>query len=266
MTDGDDRPVIKTRVAWAGWEEHQYRGHALFGELAGTTSFSGLLAIAVSGRRLSADDERMLDDLAVCMAVAEPRIWPLKIGRVVASYGSAMAGFCAGHSMIDGSVLGAWTPLGASRLIRALSEDVGDRLGDDAHVRAMAEALIGRTPRLVGFGVPFRPHDERVAALAKRIDARGRAQRRHWRLLVALANEARRARSLEVNIGGAAAAVVLDLGFEPHEVAPITMMITSNCFLSNAMEGAEQRAPALRELPTSLVRYVGRSPRAVNRG
>ncbi len=74
MTDTARRPVIKTHVAWAGWDEHQYRGHRVFAELAGSTSLSGLISIAVSGRRLSPDDERVLDDLAVCLAVAEPRI------------------------------------------------------------------------------------------------------------------------------------------------------------------------------------------------
>ncbi len=65
---------------------------------------------------------------------------------------------------------------------------------------------------------------------------------------------------------GATAAVALDLGFKPHEIASITMMITTNLFMSNAIEGAAQREPILRELPTSLIRYVGRSSRPVSRG
>lgn len=257
--------AIKTHVAWAGWDEHDYRGHRVFAELAGSTSFSGLLAIAVTGRKRAPEEQGMLDDLAVCMTVAEPRIWPLKLTRLVATYGSAMAGYCAGHAMLDGSTLGMWTPQASSRMLVELSNDVGDRIDDVEAVRECAAALVRRTPRLVGFGVPFRPRDERVVGLTKCVEARGRSQRRYWRLLQALATEVRERRSLEVNIGAAAAAVVLDLDFAQPDVAPITMALNATVFLSNALEGAEQRSPILRTLPVESVRYVGVAPRAVDR-
>jgi hypothetical protein len=265
MTDEARGHVIKTHVARAGWDEHEYRGYRVFGELAGATSMSGLLAVAVGGLRLSPDDERMLDDLAVCMAVAEPRIWPLKLTRLVASYGGTMAGFSAGCGIVDGTLVGAWTSVAAAQALRALSDDVGDRIDDDDHVSACAAALVTRTRRLIGFGVPFRPRDERVAALGRCIEARGRSGCRHWRLLSALAAAATRLKALEVNVGAAAAAVMLDLGFSPHDVAPMVFLINANLFLSNATEGAAQREPILRELPASLVRYVGRPPRPVCR-
>ena len=40
----------------------------------------------------------MLDDLAVILSgAADPRIWPLKITRLVGSYGGTIAGFVAGQ-------------------------------------------------------------------------------------------------------------------------------------------------------------------------
>jgi hypothetical protein len=234
-------------------------------DLAGTTSLSGLVAIAISGRRLGADEERMLDDLAVCLAVAEPRIWPLKLTRLVASYGGAMAGFCAGHAMIEGSIVGGWASVAAGELLEELSGDVADGLDDDARVDACCEALVGRTRRISGFGVPFRPRDERVIALGKCVEQRGRARGRYWRLMSALTATTRRVRGLEVNMGSATAAVLLDLGFKTTAIGPITVMLMANFFLSNAIEGAEQREPVLRELPAALVRYVGTPPRSVVR-
>lgn len=258
-------PTIFTRVAWAGWDDHAYRGHELFADLAGNTSFAGLLAIAVNGKRLDADACAMLDDLAVCMAVAEPRIWLLKLARVVASYGSAMAGYCAGHAMIDGGVLGGWVTQECAQMLVDFSHEVGDRIDDTTYVQSLAQALVNRTPRLAGFGVPFRSKDERVVALARCVEARGRTRLRYWRLLDAVASEVLAKRGLAVNIGGGAAAVALDLGFAPVEVAPIAMAITSNAFLSNALEGAELKSESLVRLPIDLVRYVGKPPRSVVR-
>ena len=265
MTVDSHRQVLKTEVAWAGWDEHEYRGHRVFTDLAGTTSLSGLFAVSISGRRLSPEDERVLDDVAVCCAVADPRIWPLKLARLVASYGSSMAGFCAAHVMLEGAIVGGWNLQGASEMLRELSDEVGDRLDDDAHVAACSAALVARTRRLIGFGVPFRPHDERIVAFSRCLEKCGRSDRRYWRLLQALAAVAKAQRSLEVNMIAAAAAAVLDLGFKPHEASPMMVMLLANCILSNALEGAAQRAPILRELPASLVRYVGRPPRAVSR-
>lgn len=265
---GDDASAtetVTTRVAHAGWDDHEYRGHRVFAELAGRTPLASLTAIAVSGRALDAGESAMLDDLAVCMAVAEPRIWPLKLARLVASYGSAMAGYCAGHAMLEGGAIGPWTSEQCATMLVELAAELGASLDDDARMRAAAEALVARTKWLVGFGVPFRPADERVVALRACVEARGRAGLPYWRLLGALGDAVRAARKLEVNIGGAAAAVALDLGFSPAEVAPIAMAMTSNTFLANALEGAAQQSEALLVLPAARVRYVGRAPRPVAR-
>ena len=49
-------PVIPTRSAHWGWDEHQYFGHAVFGELAGNESLTGMVALSVLGRRLERAD------------------------------------------------------------------------------------------------------------------------------------------------------------------------------------------------------------------
>jgi hypothetical protein len=265
MSDEREAPgALVTHVARAGWDEHELRGHRLFGELAGSTPLASLTVIAVGGRALDAGEAAMLDDLAVCMAVAEPLIWPLKLARLVASYGSAMAGYCAGHAMLEGGAIGPWTSAACARMLVDLAAEAGDP-NDDARVREVAAALVARTRWLIGFGVPFRPKDERVVALARCVEARGRAGLSYWRLLMALAGEVRAERRLEVNIGAAAAAVLLDVGLRPEEVAPVAMALTSNTFLANALEGAAMQSEALRRLPTDAVRYVGKPPRAVAR-
>jgi len=77
MSEGT--PKLRTRSAHWGYEEHQYFGHAVFAELRGKESLSGLTALSVLGRRLSREACALLDEAAVCLTLADPRIWPLKL-------------------------------------------------------------------------------------------------------------------------------------------------------------------------------------------
>jgi len=99
-------PVLRTRSAHWGYEEHRYFGHAVFAELRGRESFVGLTALSVLGRRLSADVCALLDEAAVCLTLADPRIWPLKLTRVVAAYGQAIPAAAAGLLIQEGARIG----------------------------------------------------------------------------------------------------------------------------------------------------------------
>jgi hypothetical protein len=46
----------------------------VYKDLVGRTSYLGLIAFALTGRRLSATEEHMLDDLAASSHVTEPRV------------------------------------------------------------------------------------------------------------------------------------------------------------------------------------------------
>lgn len=259
-----DKPVLSTSVAWAGWLEHLHFGYEVFRELAGSETYTGLLAIAVTGRRLAPDERAVLDDVAGVLTVAEPRIWPNKVARIVASYGRVIPGMLAGTLCFESELIGPWTTGGTAQNLVGLRAEIGDEPSDEELEGAITR-LIERQGRLLGFGVPFRPRDERLMALRACIERRGRADLPYWRLSVRLWESLRRTRRLEPNIGSGVAAALLDVGLVPEQIATLTIALNQNIFVANAFEAAVRREPALQRIPDEHVEYVGAPPRVSRR-
>ena len=251
---------LVTRVAHAGWDEHGWCGYQLYAELAGEEGFTGMLALAVSGRRLPPEGRAVLDDIATVVTVADPRIWPLKITRVVAAYGSIYPAYAAGNLALERAMIGFSSCEQAAENLVNLREAVQDPEDAAALEAVVRERYDSKRPP-VGFGVPFRPRDERVVALRGCLERRGRTGLPHWRFFELAATVVRGAKRLEPNIGLGLAAACLDLGFRPHEIGVLAMGLVQNAFIGNALEGARQAPAILRKLPDERVRYVGERPR-----
>ncbi len=263
-------PPIRTHVAHAEWGTNRFVGHDVRTQLLGTEGYVGLLFLALSGRRPEQDERALLDDMAVAMTVADPRIWPLKLGRLVSSYGGCLAAVAAINLSLEGGYIGHWTSAHAAELLSDAGNELGEDVTDAARIEDWMRRRFEGKRRLFGFGVPFRSTDERVEMLARCVEARGRAHLRWWRVFECVASAARAVKGLEPNIGLAVAGACLDLGLEPQQVPVLVAALGQNDFWANAIEGAEQRAPSLQELPSACVEYVGagprRSPRSLRAG
>lgn len=250
---------LRTRVAHAGFDDHRWFGHGL-GELVGNETLVGLVMLAACGRRPTAEERELLDELAVVLTVADPRIWPLKIGRLVASYGSAMSGFGAAQLCVESDALGPWTGEAAGKLLVDVREAAGDAADGETFARAAREAIAKR-PILCGYGVPLRERDERCVMLRARLELRGRTSLPWWRVQERLSDHVRKERGAEPNISIAGTAMLLDMGLTPEQARTSAVFLMEHVFLANAVEGAEQSAPILRELPATSVHYAGPGPR-----
>ncbi len=261
MTREPPVPEIATRVARAYWEDHAFQGQRIFRDLIGRVSMTGMLGLALTGRRLSEDDCAFIDDILVALTVADPRIWPLKIGRIVASYGRFIPGFTAGFLSIDGASVGPVPSAATARALRDVFDAVGGRVDDGAAVERALEEKVRPLPRIGGFGVPFRPVDERVVALSASARRRGRDTRPYWRLFEAMTVFVRRERKLEPNADAVVATALLDMGFEGKVLDAMAASLFLMTFVANAMEGSAQPAAALRALPLDRVDRPSVGPR-----
>lgn len=250
---------LKTRVARAAHGDNRYFDAWVNADLlAGGATMTELAALAATGRRPTSEQTRVLDDLAVAVTVADPRIWPLKLTRVVGAYGSKYAAYAAGALGMDEALMSVEITSRTAARLEALAP-VAARLDDDGLVEHLAEAWPERRPP--GFGVPGRSADERVTGLVARMTACGRSERPYFALFSRVAELMRARRGLEVNLTLIFAAIALDLGFAPPQVGPLAWATSLNAFLANAVEGAAQAPDVLRQLPASMVRYEGRAPR-----
>lgn len=254
-------PLI-TRVAHAGHGEHQYFGHRVLADLLGNETFTGLVALAVMKRRPTLEDKEILDGLSVSVTAADPRIWPLKVSRIVSSYGEMLAGFAAGQLAMMGTYISPRIIGDAADHLTRLRRALAGRDEDEQVVRDHVAAH----PRLAGYGVPLRERDERFEALRAFMVQRRRAGLSHWRAQEALSGWLVRERQLAPNIGIGLAAALLDLGCSPAQAGALSTLLIEHTFAANAFEAAEQREPAMQKLPDHCVRYVGPparvSPRA----
>lgn len=254
----DDIPVLSTRVARADYADNDFRGHRLNAELLGVERMASMTALAVGGPRLSGEDLAILEDLAVAVTVADPRIWPLKVTRVVGAYGSKFAAFAAGSLVMDGALMSVEICCETARRLAALAP-IAQTLDDAALAAHLDEAWPERRPP--GFGVPGREADERVVGLRGRMRAEGRQPRPFFLLFERVAELMRARRGLEANLTLIFGAIGLDLGFLPDKIGSLAWATAQTAFLANAVEGAEQAPEALRRLPKSSLRYVGRAAR-----
>lgn len=259
MPPNADVEPIATRCAHWGWDEHQYFGYRVFGELLGSESLTGLTALSVLGRRLDGDALALLDDAAVALTLADPRIWPLKLSRTLASYGGSIAGAAGGLVVQGDSRIGPWTVQKAAELLAAWHARLcGGHETPEAVVRDYL-----RSHRFVwGFGTPFRPKDERLVAFERRVEVRGRDQLGFWKLFRSASEVVQLLRATPPNMGMGVAAALLDLGVRPSETGTLATALMFHMFVANAMEGASAPSDTLRQLPDGSISYKGRAPRS----
>lgn len=252
---------VKTRSAHWGWEEHRYFGKRVFGELTGQESLSGLLALSVVGRLLPPDCVGLIDDVAGAVTLADPRIWPLKLTRLLASYGSTMPAVAAGLLMEEDARIGPWACVHAARTLLALREELAENADHPDRVRESVMRSLGSRAFVWGFGTPFRPYDERLVALREHVARRGRDGLPFYRLMNATADIVRETRGVEPNLGIALAAIFLDMGLTPDQIGALVAGLMQHMFFAQAVEGAAQSDAVLRRLPDTSLDYEGREPR-----
>ena len=240
--------------------KNQFRGYAVNAELVGHDGWASIFSLAVGGTRLSGDDAGVIEDVAVCALAADPRIWPVKVARLVAAYGSPFMGLAAGHAALEGALMGPVPTGGAAEMLLGLRERLGDDVDDPEAIGRLLDELLAKG-RIAGFGVAFRGRDERVVAMKECLKRRQRDGGTYWRLIMLLDATMQDKKKLHVNFSMATAAILLDLGYEPRQVTLIMSTFLDVCFYANVLEASEQRSDVMQRVPDSSVEYVGREPR-----
>ena len=258
-------PILYTRVGHAEWGDNRAFGYSVASDLAGRESFVGLLLLSIAGRRPTEPERGLLDDIAIGMTVAEPRVWPLKLVRVVSSYANDLTAFAAGQLCQSAAPIGLHSIGRAAEFLESVLSELGEAADDSTLLAEHLRARLAEGRRLPGLGIPFRPVDERVTLLCASARARGRAELPYFRLILRLQSVLESLDAPLPNGSLATAALLLDLALTPRQCGMLAAMLCSADFVGNAVEGAEQAAPALRELPAGFVVYNGREPRATPR-
>ncbi|HEY5956893.1 MAG TPA: hypothetical protein VIV60_10085 [Polyangiaceae bacterium] len=223
---------------------------------------TGMVALSVLGRRLSTEDCAVIDDAIAVSTLADPRIWPLKLTRLVASYGRAGPAIAAGLLTLEEARIGPWTLSKAAQFLVDLHARLAKVDDDKTTVNGVLHALIQDRSLLWEFGTPFRAYDERLVAFRECMSKRGRDRLPYWRTMLVAIGSIQDKLAIEPNISLGVAAAFLDLGILVEEMGPLSFAVVFHMFLGHGTEGARDATAAIRELPDEYVSYVGRPPRS----
>ncbi len=254
-------PEIVTRCAHWGVEEHRYQGHAVFAELLGAESVGGLTALSVLGRRANEELLHVLDDIGVALSLADPRIWPLKLTQLIASYGATMLPAALGWLTLEDARIGPWACQRTADLLVDFSKRLGDDLHDPERVAAVVQDYLRQHQFVWGFGTPYRQRDERLVAFTRAIEQRGRHRLRFWGCVCAVAPVVEAQRKTAPNVSLGVSAALLDAGVAPTKIGPLVASLMHHMFVANALDSAARVENPMRVLQSEHVVFKGRSPR-----
>jgi hypothetical protein len=196
--------------------------------------------------------------LTICSLSPDARVWPLKVTRLLASYGDPLAGHFGGQLLLASNTMGPGCATMAARGLVWVHEHAGEGATDAQVEDAIAEWLAQSGDRFAGFGVPFRDADERRTGLLHLVGQGPVTRRPFWRLHERIVEAMA---PVKPNVLISLAAMLLDIGVSADHSGIAVCTLTSPIFLAHALESARQDGARLNALPASCVSYQGRGPR-----
>ncbi len=257
MSDRKRHPV-RTEFGRAALETAHVRGFDVYRDLVGD-DFWSLFSVAIGSRRLTPDECAACDALS-SMAIGDPRIWPMKVARLISAYGHAFSGVATAFAILDRAPMGAWPVRGATRFFQEITS-AGPPDSDAERMRSAMDARLGGGGRIEGFGVPARDQDERNSVLETAIAQIWTPPRRHWALYLEARAHARKRWGLEANLASCVAAIASDLGYDPPQASMFTTAFVYWGIAGNALAGTIESPERVREIPVEFVEWVGSPPR-----
>jgi hypothetical protein len=255
------RPI--QRVGHIADHDNRFCGSSVFGELSERVEApTDLLAIAFGAPKLDAAARDVLRCVALSTTSPDARVWPLKMTRVLASFGNPYAGFFGAQLGNFSDRMGPGTAsVAAASLVWIASRIHKD--SDQAAVAATVATHVAERGRIAGFGVPFRKQDERLVGLHRLLAGHVATRRPMWLLHERVIEIMRAEHGVEPNVVFPVSALFLDLGVAAHRAGMLLSMLMAQNFAAHALEASEQDGPYLRELPFETIEYRGRAPRPV---
>ncbi len=249
----------KTAITRIDPNHVRVRGYDI-GELMGRVSFGGAVYLVMRGELPGEKVARLMD--AVLVSSIDHGATPPSAlaARTVASTGGSLgsavaAGVLSINRFHGGAIEDCARQLG--EVVRR-SEQAGGDL--EAAARIVLDALKQGGQRMSGFGHRIHtddPRTRRLFALAEEAGAAGRhvqAARAVERVFAASG------RPLPVNVDGAIAAVLADLGFEPATMNGLFMIARVPGLIAHAAEEQARERP-MRRIDPAAHEYDGPPPR-----
>jgi len=256
---------IRTDVGCAGYGDNFVRGVSVRERLAGRETRWGLLSRFLGAPELTREDAAFLDDVLVATTAPDPRIWPLKVGWIIGSYGDWWAAGAAVQAMLAECRMGPWACAAAcptAARFEALRRE--DPAGFPESAVRWAQTRWEADEIVWGFGVAGgagRREDERLTSIDAAVVRHGREEAPHYRASMdaarAIADRVGRFPNMALGV----AAIGLDLGMDRARTEALMYQVLEPQILGNAFESSRLEPRRLQALDAVEVEYRGVAPR-----
>lgn len=239
-------------------ERAVFRGHDLHADL-GQLDWIELYAFGITGRRLPANDLKLLHAIWVHTSYPDARIWN---NRVAALAGSARStgnlALAASLAVSEASIYGRGIDLRAIDFLQRTQQALA--AGED--LAACVREELGRHRAIAGYGRPIANGDERIRPLLRVAGELGRGDGPHLRLAQEVERFLLEGRwRWKMNYAALCAALAADMGFTPREYylfnGPAFLAGVQPCYI----EASERPQATFLPLSCAAIRYEGVPPR-----
>ncbi|MBI4590436.1 MAG: hypothetical protein HY725_16525 [Candidatus Rokubacteria bacterium] len=247
-----------TKVGWASQGKILVRGYRAE-ELIRRLTFAEAAYLVIRGELPTPPRAQALDAVlrsALDQAFISSAVPPARFAASAAP--EAPAGAIAAGVIAFGSVTGSPRQC-AEMLIAAHQMMKRDRLGLAQTARRTVERYANEQRKIPGLGHPMHKRSEPRAQALREIAMKLGVWGERARLLDAIQREATRcfARPLTMNLAGAGAAVLLEIGFDPLEMVGLAILGYLPALIAHTTEEIREGVP-LRIIPEALgARYAG---------
>jgi citrate synthase len=255
-----------TKVGWASEGKIIVRGYRAE-DLIRSLTFSEAAYLVIRGELPTPAQAKALDAVlrsGLDQAFISSAVPPARFAASAAPEAPAAA--IAAGVIAFGSVTGSPRQC-AEMLLAADGEMRRESLGLEETARRVVEKHRKERRKIPGLGHPLHKRSEPRAVALREVAVKLGVWGERARLLDAVAREATRrsGRPLPINLAGAAAAVLVEIGFDPLEMIGVAILSYLPALTAHTVEEIREGVP-LRIIPEALgARYAGPPERRLQR-
>jgi len=244
----------KTSISWVGKDFIVTRGY-FQEDLIGNVSFADVVFLLLKGDLPSRKESRMLN--AILVSFCDHGVTPpsTQIARLAASTGSPIHASLAAGLLAFGK-----EHAGAIQDCMKLLQDAMKTGGEISQLaRELVDEYLERGEKIPGFGHRYHSRDPRavrILELAEKYKCRGG----HVQLALEMEKRLNRLKNVNMNIDGANAAILSDLGFHWGVGTGIFMIGRLPGLIAHIDEEKRQEKPFRKTLKLEEIEYHGKKP------
>ena len=255
--------IITDIGKWQGGKDVTIRGYSLFNDLFDQVSYFQVLVLNVTGRLISSELSRWLENNFMVMSYPDARIWCNQVGALSGTlHTSPSAATAAGSLTADSRIYGgSQSTCVTMHFIKTAQSNFESG--------QTVEKIIGKLPvkqgmpAVPGFVRPVASDDERIRPHQNMAEKLGFKKGKYTILADKISDFMENKYTMGMNIDGLSAAFLLDQAFSPEEVYQINSLrvasgVTAcysdnlkhpeNSFLPLQCEDIEYNGPKVRKV------------------